>query len=115
MSDAALIRNKTVAQSKWERGKLANRFPKFAAWPFVAIDDDVIAGAPVRCINERAAIVCAERLLTVFGNVGSVVLRRSAVSSDKLDVIQIFGEVPSEGELAGSLFEIAAAARQANH
>ena len=36
-------------------GKLANQFPKFAALPFVAIDDDVIAGAPVRCINiERA-------------------------------------------------------------
>jgi hypothetical protein len=94
---------------------MANRLPKFAALPFVAIDDDVIAGAPVRCINERAAIVCAERLLTIFSNVGSVVLRRSAVSSDKLDVVRMFGEVPSEGELAGSLFEIAATARRANH
>jgi hypothetical protein len=94
---------------------MASQFPKFAALPFVAIDDDVIVGAPVRCINERAAIVCAERFLTVFGNVGSVVLRRSAASSDKLDVIQIFGEVPCEGELAGSLFEIAATARGANH
>ena len=95
--------------------KLANHFPKYAALPFVAIDDDVVAGAPVRCINERAAIICAERLLTVFGNVGSVVLRRSVISSNKLDVIQIFGEVPSDGELAGSLFEIAATARQAKH
>ena len=94
---------------------MANQFPKFAALPFVAIDDDIVAGAPVRCINERAAIVCAERLLTVFGNVGSVVLRRPAVSSDKLDVVRIFGEVPSEGDLVGSLFEIAATAHRANH
>jgi hypothetical protein len=95
-------------------GKLANQFPKFAALPFVAIDDDVIAGAPVRCINERAAIICAERLLTGFGNVGSVALRRSAVSSNKLDVIQMFGEIPSEGELAGALLDIVATARHAN-
>jgi hypothetical protein len=71
--------------------------------PFAAIDDDIVVGMPVRCINERAAIVCAERLLTVFGNVGSVVLRRSSVSSDQLDVIRTFGDVPSEGELAVSL------------
>jgi hypothetical protein len=106
---------KRLRKQEWEMGKLASQFPKFAALPFVAIDEDVIAGAPVRCINERAAIICAERLLTVFGNVGSVVLRRSAISSNKLDVIQIFGEVPSDGELAGSLFEIAATARQAKH
>jgi hypothetical protein len=82
---------------------LASRFPKFAALPFVAIDDDVIAGVPVRCINERAAIVCAERLLTVYGNVGAVVLRRSSVSSENLDLIRIFGDVPSESDLAVSL------------
>lgn len=82
---------------------MASRFPKFAALPFVVIDDEVIPGAPVRCINERAAIVCAERLLTVFGNVGSVVLRRSSVSSEKLDLIQIFGDVPSESDFVASL------------
>jgi hypothetical protein len=94
---------------------LTEHFPKFAALPFVTIDDDVVVGAPVRCISERAAIACAERLLTVFGNVGSVVLRRSAASSDKLDVIQIFGEVPCEDDFASSLFEIAATARQVSH
>jgi hypothetical protein len=103
------------ATASGRQAELASQFPKFAALPFVAIDDDVVVGAPVRCINERAAIICAERLLTVFGNVGSVVLRRSAASSDKLDVIQIFGEVPSEGEFPGTLFEIAETARQANH
>jgi hypothetical protein len=73
---------------------MASRFPKFAALPFVAIEDDVIAGTPVRCVSERAAIQCAERLLTVFGNVGSVALRRSSVSRDTLDVLQTFGDVP---------------------
>ena len=82
---------------------MASRFPKFAALPFVAIDDDVIAGVPVRCLNEGAAIVCAERLLTVYGNVGAVVLRRSSVSSESLDLIRIFGDVPSESDLAASL------------
>ena len=95
--------------------KLAQQFPKFAALPFVAIDDDVVVGAPVRCINERAAIACAERLLTVFGNVGSVVLRRSTASSEKLDIIQIFGDVPGEDDFASSLYEIAATARQTSH
>jgi hypothetical protein len=81
---------------------MASGFPRFAALPFVAIDDGIVAGMPVRCINERAAIACAERLLTVFGNVGSVVLRRSSVSDDNLDVLQIFGDVPSENNLVGS-------------
>jgi hypothetical protein len=82
---------------------LPGRFPKYAALPFVAIDDDVVAaGIPVRCINERAAVACAERLFTIFGNVGSVALRRPNVSSDKLDVLQIFGDVPSEGKSIGS-------------
>jgi hypothetical protein len=94
---------------------LTVQFPKFAALPFVAIDDDVVVGAPVRCISERAAIACAERLLTVFGNVGSVVLRRSAASSDKLEVIQIFGEVPCEDDFVSSLFEIATPAREVSH
>jgi hypothetical protein len=78
---------------------MASQFPRFAALPFVAVDDDVVAGRPVRCINERAAIECAERLLTVFGNVGSVALRRSSVSSDRLDVLQIFGDVSAAGDL----------------
>ena len=93
---------------------MTDQFPKFAAMPFVVVDDDVVVGAPVRCINERAAMACAERFLTVFGNVGSVVLRRSAASSDKLDVIRIFGDVPCEDDFAGTLFEIAATARQAS-
>jgi len=82
---------------------LASQFPRFAALPFVAIDDDVIAAMPVRCINERAAIACAERLLTVFGHVGSVALRRASASSERLDLIQKFGDVPSETDLAASL------------
>jgi hypothetical protein len=79
--------------------QMAGRFPRFAALPFVAIDDDVVAGRPVRCINERAAIECAERLLTVFGNVGSIALRRSSVSSEQLDVLQTFGDVPVGSDL----------------
>ncbi len=78
---------------------MASQFPRFAALPFVALNDDVVAGQPVRCISERAAIECAERLLTVFGNVGSVALRRSNSSSDRLDVIRIFGDVPAAGDL----------------
>jgi hypothetical protein len=81
---------------------MASQFPRFAALPFVAIDDDVVAGMPVRCINERAAILCAERLLTVFGNVGSVALRRSSASGDTLDVLQTFGAVPPGSGLIDS-------------
>jgi hypothetical protein len=82
---------------------LPGRFPRYAALPFVAIDDDVVAaGIPVRCINERAAVACAERLFTIFGNVGSVALRRPNVSSDRLDVLQTFGDVPGEGKSIGS-------------
>jgi hypothetical protein len=73
---------------------VAGQFPKFAALPFVVIDNDVIAGLPVRCISERAAILCAEHLLTVFGNVGSVALRRPSASGEALDVLGTFGEVP---------------------
>jgi hypothetical protein len=78
---------------------MTGQLPRFAALPFVAIDDDVIAGTPVRCINERAAILCAQRLLTVFGNVGSVALRRSSVSGETLDVLQTFGDVRLGREL----------------
>jgi hypothetical protein len=81
---------------------MTGQFPRFAALPFVAIDDDVIAGTPVRCISERAAILCAQRLLTVFGNAGSVALRRSSVSGETLDVLQIFGDVPLGSELIRS-------------
>ncbi len=81
---------------------MPGEFPRFAALPFVAIDDEVVAGMPVRCINERAAIVCAERLLTVFGNVGAVALRRSSVSDGKLDVLRKFGDVPGDNNLVGS-------------
>jgi hypothetical protein len=81
---------------------MTSQFPRFAALPFVAIDDDVIAGTPVRCINERAALLCAQRLLTVFGNVGSVALRRSSVSGETLDVLQTFGDVRLGNELIES-------------
>lgn len=82
--------------------KLPHQFPRFAALPFVATDDGgVAAGQPVRCINERAALACAERMLTIFGNVGSVALRKSSVSSEKLDVLQKFGDVPSVGRFVG--------------
>ena len=81
---------------------MASQFPRFAALPFVAIDDHVVAGMPVRCINERAAILCAERLLTVFGNVGSIALRRSSASGDTLDVLKTFGAVSFGGRLIGS-------------
>jgi hypothetical protein len=94
-------RNRESSSVKTEQRdeRMVSRFPRFAALPFVAIDDDVVAGRPVRCINERAAIECAERLLTVFGNVGSIALRRASVSSDKLDVLQTFGDVPIDGDL----------------
>jgi hypothetical protein len=81
---------------------MTSQFPRFAALPFVAIDDEVIAGTPVRCINERAALLCAQRLLTVFGNVGSVALRRSSVSGETLDVLQTFGDVRLGNELIES-------------
>jgi hypothetical protein len=81
---------------------MTSQLPRFAALPFVVIDDGVIAGTPVRCINERAAIMCAQRLLTVFGNVGSVALRRSNVSGEALDVLQTFGNVPMGSELIES-------------
>jgi hypothetical protein len=56
----------------------------------------------VRCINERAALLCAQRLLTVFGNVGSVALRRSSVSGETLDVLHTFGDVRLGNELIES-------------
>ncbi len=93
---------------------MTGRFPKFAVLPFAAIDDDIVAGMPVRCINERAAVALAERLLTVFGNVGSVVLRRSSASSDKLDVVRIFGDVPGEGDFAVSPTGAATIVHRAN-
>jgi hypothetical protein len=38
----------------------------------------------------------------VFGNVGSVALRRSSVSGETLDVLQTFGDVPMGSELIES-------------
>jgi hypothetical protein len=73
---------------------MTGRFPRYAALPFVVEDDGVVAGMPVRCLSERAALVCAERMLTVFGNAGSMALRRTSASSPRLDVIKAFGDVP---------------------
>jgi len=78
---------------------MAGRFPRYAALPFALEDNQIAAGMPVRCMSERAALVCAERLLTVFGNVGSVALRRTSASSDRLDVLGVFGDIPRACEL----------------
>jgi hypothetical protein len=79
---------------------MAGRYPRYAAFPFVVVDDHVVAGLPVRCTSERAALICAERLLTVFGNAGSVALRRRSAASDRLDVLKTFGDVPPVSEFA---------------
>ena len=81
---------------------MAGRYPRYAAFPFVVVDDHVVAGLPVRCMSERAALICAERLLTVFGNAGSVALRRRSASSDRLDVLKAFGDVPPAREFAAA-------------
>ena len=60
---------------------MAGQYPRYAAFPFVAEGDHVVAGLPVRCMSERAALMCAERLLTVFGNAGSVALRSVVASA----------------------------------
>jgi hypothetical protein len=99
MDENGRNREPSAVRKQQRAERMASRFPRFAALPFVAIDDDVVAGRPVRCISERAAIECAERLLTVFGNVGSVALRRASVSSEKLDVLRTFGDVPVGGDL----------------
>jgi hypothetical protein len=62
------------------------------------VNNRIVAGMPVRCISEHAALVCAERLLGVVGYVGSVVLRRAGPSSERLDVLKAFGDVPSASE-----------------
>jgi len=80
---------------------MAGPFPRYAALPFVVEDHHIAAGMPVRCMSERAALVCAERLLSVFGYVGSVALRRTSASSDRLDVLRAFGDVPRAGEFGG--------------
>jgi hypothetical protein len=89
---------------------MAGQFPRYAALPFVVEDGRVVAGLPVRCMNERAALVCAERLLTVFGNAGSVALRRASASSDRLDVLKAFGDVPRANKF-DNRFEPATMAR----
>lgn len=81
---------------------MAGQYPRYAAFPFVAEGDHVVAGLPVRCMSERAALTCAERLLTVFGNAGSVALRRKSASSDRLDVLKTFGDVPRASEFAAA-------------
>ena len=80
---------------------MAGQFPRYAALPFVKDDDRITAGMPVRCMSERAALMCAERLLTVFGCVGSVALRRMSASSDRLDVLGAYGDVPRADEFGG--------------
>jgi hypothetical protein len=80
---------------------MAGQFPRYAALPFVVENDHIAAGMPVRCMSERAALVCAERLQTVFGHVGSVALRRTSASSDRLDVLRAFGDVPRASEFGG--------------
>jgi len=80
---------------------MAGRFPRYAALPFVVEDDQIAAGIPVRCMSEGAALLCAERLLTVFGYVGSVALRRTSECSDRLDVLRSFGDVPRGDEFGG--------------
>jgi hypothetical protein len=73
---------------------MAGRFPRYAALPLVVRDDQLVAGPPIRCLSERAAHICAERLSNVFGYVGSMALRRTSASSDRLDVLKAFGDVP---------------------
>ena len=74
---------------------MAGRFPRYAALPFLLVNNRIVAGMPVRCISEHAALVCAERLLGEFGYVGSVVLGRASPSSERRDVLKAFGAVPS--------------------
>ena len=80
---------------------MAGQFPRYAALPFVVEDDHIAPAMPVRCLSERAALVCAERLLSVLGYVGSVALRKTSASSDRLDVLRAFGDVPGVGEFGG--------------
>jgi len=80
---------------------MGGRFPRYAALPFVVRGEHVVAGVPVRCMDERAALACAERLLTVFGSVGSVALRRASHTSDRLEILMAFGDVPRASDFDG--------------
>jgi hypothetical protein len=73
----------------------------FVALPFVLADDGtIVAGGPIECASAGAAILRAEVLSRMEGNVGAVAFSRTGDSDigifEDAVVLRKFGEVPTD-------------------
>ncbi len=72
----------------------------YAALPFVAGNDGVVAGEPTECFNPAAVVMRAEALSRKEGHIGAVAFSRTGdpATGDFSDakVIQKFGDVPDD-------------------
>jgi hypothetical protein len=73
----------------------------FVALPFVLADDGtIIAGGPIECASAGTAILRAEVLSRMEGNVGAVAFSRTGDSDigifEDAVVLRKFGEVPTD-------------------
>jgi hypothetical protein len=72
----------------------------FVAVPFDYVDDDIVAGEPVRCPNPAVAIAHAQGLWKTFGHAGAIAISRTSDFEigkfGAKQVLRRFGQVPTE-------------------
>jgi hypothetical protein len=72
----------------------------FIAVPFNYVDDDIVAGEPIRCPSPAVAIARAQGLWKTFGHAGAIAISRTSDFEigkfGAKQVLRRFGQVPTE-------------------
>jgi hypothetical protein len=72
----------------------------FLAVPFDYVDNNIVAGEPIRCSSPAAAIQHAQGLWKTFGHAGAIALSRTSDleigNFGANQVLRRFGQAPSE-------------------
>ncbi|MGA7804341.1 hypothetical protein [Bradyrhizobium sp.] len=72
----------------------------FVVVPFDYVDNDIVAGEPVKCPTPADAIERAQGLWKTFGHAGAIAFSRTSDFEigkfDARHVLRRFGQVPSE-------------------
>ena len=72
----------------------------FMVVPFDYVDDDIVAGEPIRCPSPAAAIERAQGLWKTFGHAGAIAISRTSDFEigkfGAKQVLRRFGQVPTE-------------------
>jgi hypothetical protein len=72
----------------------------FMVVPFDYVDDEIVAGEPIRCPSPAAAIERAQGLWKTFGHAGAIAISRTSDFEigkfGAKQVLRRFGQVPTE-------------------